>query len=159
MAIFFQRHNKFVQYFCFRPTFCFRFHSFWLIIICQDEGPKARRASNAPPSWEYLLGSWRAWYMVYSVLCVRLGGLMCWQAFSVIKSNDFPQGKQVFHSILCSFKTLLASFVYKNDLRQQIEIYRLKEKLFIFFVFSKTGKSRKIAWTILSFRIYFRLSQ
>lgn len=99
----FQRHDKSLNIFCCRPTFCFRFRSFWFIIICHW-GPKARQAWNTPPSWEYLFSSWRDWYSthihtyIYTWGAYALTGLARFlRKFSTLSDRMFyHKGKQFF---------------------------------------------------------------
>lgn len=83
-------------------------------------------------------------------LCADRLGAFSAQIFNVIRSNVLPQGKTIFPYFLLTFKTLPASFVYKNDLRLETEsiyicIYRIKEKLFCVFEKLRLEKVAKLA--------------
>lgn len=92
----------------------------WFINICHG-GPKARRALNAPPSWQYLLSPWRDWYSVCICMCVCLRGLCTDRlgAFSILFSafsrfcDNFPQGKNSFSFLFRFLQRAAATCVYK----------------------------------------------
>lgn len=92
----------------------------WFINICHG-GPKARRALNAPPSWQYLLSPWRDWYSVCICMCVCLRGLCADRlgAFSILFSafsrfcDNFPQGKNSFSFLFRFLQRAAATCVYK----------------------------------------------